>query len=130
MYNVLFVGTGKSPTPDKKARVSGINALFGSFCVNKPIVTEQDKVKMEVQSYQTATNASFEECPLEWWQHMSKKCPNLVRLAHRYHCIPATVIFNGCHSIKDYMTYSSKRASLNVNMIDPLLFLHANRVLF
>ncbi|XP_065225477.1 E3 SUMO-protein ligase ZBED1 [Planococcus citri] len=121
---------GKSPSTDKKARLSGINALFGSFTVSKPAVTDQDRVKMEVQSYQTASNASFEECPLEWWQLMNKKCPNLIRLAHRYHCIPATVIFNGCHSVKEYMSYSSKRASLNVNMIDPLLFLHTNRVLF
>lgn len=115
---------------DKNRRHSGINTLFGSFCVNKPNLTAQDKVKMEVQYYQTATSAMLEECPLEWWQHMSGKCPNLVRLAHKYHCVPAIVIASGTHSIREYINFYFKRASLKINMIDPVLFLHSNRVLF
>lgn len=81
---------------------------------------------MEVQYYQTENSALLEECPLEWWQRMSNKCPNLIRLAHKYHCVPAMIVQKSSHTIREYINFIFQRASLKINVIDPLLFLHSN----
>ncbi|KAK7576333.1 hypothetical protein V9T40_012619 [Parthenolecanium corni] len=114
-------------TPKKTSRISGINSLLGNICVHKPTMTLEDRIKGEVSHYQTECSALLEECPLDWWRHMSNKCPNLSRLAYRYHCVPAIITRTGNHSLLDYIKFHQKRSVLNVNIADALLFLHSNK---
>lgn len=114
-------------TPKKSSRISGINSLLGNICANKPTMTIADRIKAEVSHYQTECSALLEECPLDWWRHMSNKCPNLSRLAYRYHCVPAVITRTGNYSLLDYIKFHQKRSILNVNVADALLFLHSNK---
>lgn len=113
--------------PKKASRVSGINSLLGNICAHKPALTLQDRIKGEVSQYQSESSAVLEQCPLDWWYHMSNKCPNLSRLAYRYHCIPAVVTHAGNYSLLEYIKFHQKRSNLNVDVADALLFLHSNK---
>lgn len=119
--------TEAQSTPKKSSRLSGINSLLGNICANKPTLTIADRIKAEVSHYQTEGSAQLEECPLDWWRHMNSKCPNLSRLAYRYHCVPAVITRTGNYSLHDYIKFYQKRSVLNVNVGDALLFLHSNK---
>jgi len=121
------ISSPEKSLPRKSGR-SSINALFGNFRVIKPALSLEDKVKIEVTHYQNQTAAPLEECPLEWWQLMRNKCPNLNRLASKYHCVPAIIMWHsGCRSYKDYCAFHRKRSQLRTNVVDSLLFLHSNK---
>lgn len=113
----------------KQNRLSGINVLFGNFQAKKFELTKEEKVKLEINHYKTESGALLEECPLEWWQRMSNKCPNLIRLAQKYHCVPSSTVLNGNQSVRDYLLFYHKRASLKQNTVDSLLFLNSNRAI-
>lgn len=117
----------KNISTKKYGRTSGINVLFGNFCINSPNLSQEEKIKMEVSHYRNESTALLEECPLEWWQHMNNKCPNLIKLAYKYHCVPAIVTRNSNYTIQDYLKFYEKRAALNVNIADQLLFLYFNK---
>lgn len=123
--------SSEKSTPAKKSKCSSINALFGNFCTVKPTLTLQDKVKVEVSHYQNESNALLEECPLEWWQHMRNKCPNLSRLALKYHCVPAIIMWNsGNCNFDEYSSFYRKRGLLKSSIADSMLFLHSNKFIF
>lgn len=112
----------------KKTNRSSINALFGSFYVVKPSLSLEEKVKIEISHYKNENNALLEECPLEWWQHMRNKCPNLSRLALKYHCVPAIVMWNsGSRNFDDYTSFYRRRGLLKANVVDSILFLNSNK---
>lgn len=112
----------------KRTGRSSINALFGNLSTNKPALSLEDKVKIEVAHYQNENGALLEECPLEWWQLMRSKCPNLSRLASKYHCVPAIVMwYSGCRTFKEYAVFCRKRSLLKTNLLDSLLFLYFNK---
>ncbi|KAK7575623.1 hypothetical protein V9T40_011909 [Parthenolecanium corni] len=113
--------------PKKTSRLSGINSLLGNICAHKSTLTIEDRIKAEINQYQSESSAVLEQCPLDWWCHMSNKCPNLSRLAYRYHCIPAVVTHTGHYSLLEYIKFHQKRSVLNVDVADALLFLHSNK---
>ncbi len=110
----------------KKGRTS-INSLFGNICMTKPTLSVDDKIKAEVSHYQNEGNALLEECPLEWWRRLNNRCPNLTRLANKYHCVPAIVIHRSNLTVQEYLKFHQKRSSLSANVVDTLLFLHVNK---
>lgn len=114
-------------TPKRTSRLSGINSLLGNICVSQPTMSQEDRIKAEVVTYQTESSAPLEECPLDWWRHMSNKCPNLSRLAYRYHCVPAVITRAANCSLPEYMKFHQKRSILSVEVADALLFLHSNK---
>ncbi len=113
---------------EKSPNSSGINVLFGNFQAKKITATAEEKASAEVAQYQSENGALLEECPLEWWQRMNNKCPNLIRLAQNYHCVPARVTYDS-RTVKDYISFCYKRATLKTNILDSLLFLHVNKCL-
>lgn len=116
----------EKPTTKKPGR-SSINALFGSFQPKPEALSLDEKVKIEVTHYTNQPAPDLEDCPLEWWQLMRNKCPNLNRLASKYHCVPAIVMwYSGSRTYKDYCTFYRKRSQLKTNVVDSLLFLHSN----
>lgn len=121
-------GLCRKSDQDKRRKLSGINALFGNnFSVVKQESSAEAAVKMEIDIYRSRSSALLEECPLEWWQSMKKKCPNLVNLAYRYHCVPAVVLSSFQFDLKNYIVFYSQRASLPLHVADSLLFLNINK---
>lgn len=111
----------------KPTRLSGINVLFSDFQIKKQPSTPENKIKQEVSFYEAQDSALLEMCPLEWWQNMNNKMPNLVRLARKYLCVPAMITLPGYNNIEEYTRCYDKRAALRFNVVDHLLFLHFNR---
>lgn len=113
----------------RKRKQSGINALLGNnFQVAKQEPSHDGGVEMEISTYRSQSSALLEECPLEWWQGMTRKCPNLIRLANKYHCVPALTMVGSQLSLKNYIIFCSQRATLPVHLADSLLFLNINKL--
>jgi len=110
-----------------KSRVSGINSLLGNICALTPVMSVEERIRTEIAHYQTERGASLEECPLDWWHHAGNKCPNLSRLAYRYHCVPAIVTRTGNQSLAESMKFHQKRSALHADTADAILFLHSNK---
>jgi zinc finger BED domain-containing protein 1 (E3 SUMO-protein ligase ZBED1) len=62
--------------------------------------------------------------PLEWWAMNDKTFPLIGQLARRYLCIPATSAPSERLFSSAGMTISKRRASLNPDAADSLVFLH------
>ncbi|KAK7583967.1 hypothetical protein V9T40_004930 [Parthenolecanium corni] len=130
LLSTLVNEHGLSYQTNNRSRPSGINVLFGNNSnEEKREPSHEGIVGMEISTYRSQSSALLEECPLEWWQGMSKKCPNLVRLANRYHCVPAITMLGSDFSLKNYVTFCSQRATLPVHLADSLLFLNVNKLL-
>ncbi|XP_014211665.1 zinc finger BED domain-containing protein 1 [Copidosoma floridanum] len=113
------------PTP-KKSRPSGMERLLGGLRPTKTTMTPHEKASLEIAQYQSESALYIDYCPLEWWSKVSAKCPNLGKIASRYNCVPLCCPPLSRISTEMQMAYSAKRAALPPQLIDKLLFLHAN----
>ncbi|XP_058793121.1 E3 SUMO-protein ligase ZBED1-like [Phymastichus coffea] len=110
----------------KKSRLSGLESLLGGYCAIKREMTVQEKAELELAQYQSEATASLDNCPLQWWEKASAKCPNLGNVASRYNCVPVCAPPPCRIPAEAQIVYHAKRAALPPYIVDKLLFLHAN----
>ncbi|XP_011149169.1 zinc finger BED domain-containing protein 1 isoform X2 [Harpegnathos saltator] len=84
------------------------------------------KADLEMVQYQSESTAPLDYCPLQWWAKVSAKCPNLGKLASRYHCVPACCAPPTRIPADVQILYDTRRAAIPPHLIDKLLFLHGN----
>jgi hypothetical protein len=100
--------------------------LLGGLCATKNGMPAEEKADLELIQYQSEATASLDSCPLQWWLKTSAKCPNLTKLANKYHCVPACCAPPTRIPPDMQIQYDTKRAALPPHLIDKLLFLHGN----
>ncbi|XP_020286493.1 zinc finger BED domain-containing protein 1-like isoform X2 [Pseudomyrmex gracilis] len=115
--------------PSKKSRLSGMELLLGGLCSTKSGMSAEEKADLELVQYQSESPAPLDYCPLQWWAKVSAKCPNLAKLANRYHCVPACCAPPTRITADMQIQYDTKRAALPPHLIDKLLFLHGNHTM-
>ncbi|XP_015116144.1 zinc finger BED domain-containing protein 1 [Diachasma alloeum] len=112
--------------PNKKPRLSGMELLLGNLCSTKIGMPAKEKANLELVQYQSEPAAALDNCPLQWWSQMSAKCPNLSKLARRYHCVPACCAPSSRIPAEAQVLHDSRRSALPPHLVDKLLFLHGN----
>ena len=55
-----------------------------------PVISVQQCIMSELQTYSTTSKIDFEEDPLKWWKFHSSEYPCLSKLAKKYLCVCAT----------------------------------------
>lgn len=118
------------PSVDRKPRLSGIGLLLGNLCSPKGNLSKPEKAQLEFSQYQSEPAASFDVCPLQWWSATRTKCPNLAQLARNFTCVPASTIPTHLLAANKRALFTMRRASINPEHVDKILFLHANQKLF
>jgi hypothetical protein len=117
-----------TPSSSKK-KVSGMELLLGELC--SPVKQEfrpKDRASLELNQYTSENPVPFDENPLTWWQGAESKCPNLVKLAKKYTCVPACAIPTNRIPIKEREKFERQRASLSHELVDKMLFLNGNLI--
>lgn len=109
--------------------VQSMELLLGGLCATKTGMPAEEKADLEVVQYQSESIAPLDHCPLQWWSKVSAKCPNLAKLASRYHCVPACCAPPTRIPADVQIQYDTKRAALPPHLIDKLLFLHGNHTM-
>ncbi|XP_032666252.1 zinc finger BED domain-containing protein 1 isoform X2 [Odontomachus brunneus] len=115
--------------PIKKSRSSAgtIGILLGAYCVSQTGgMPAEKKADLEIVQYHSETTAPLDYCPLQWWAKVSAKCPNLGKLASRYHCVPACCAPPTRIPADVQILYDMRRAAIPPHLTDKLLFLHGN----
>ncbi|XP_072756638.1 E3 SUMO-protein ligase ZBED1 [Anoplolepis gracilipes] len=125
----ISIKTEDETVQSKKPRVSGMELLLGGLCATKSGIPAEEKADLEVVQYQSESIAPLDYCPLQWWSKVSAKCPNLAKLASRYHCVPACCAPPTRIPVDVQIQYDTKRAALPPHLIDKLLFLHGNHTM-
>ncbi|KAM0731633.1 E3 SUMO-protein ligase ZBED1 [Formica fusca] len=125
----ISIKTEDETVQSKKTRVSGMELLLGGLCATKTGMPAEEKADLEVVQYQSESIAPLDHCPLQWWSKVSAKCPNLAKLASRYHCVPACCAPPTRIPADVQIQYDTKRAALPPHLIDKLLFLHGNHTM-
>lgn len=109
--------------------IAGMEQLLGSLCAVKTRIPAEEKADLELVQYQSESIAPLDYCPLQWWAKISAKCPNLAKLASRYHCVPACCATPTRIPADMQIQYDTRRAALPPHLIDKLLFLHGNHTM-
>lgn len=125
----ISIKTEDETVQSKKTRVSGMEFLLGGLCATKAGMPAEEKADLEIVQYQSESVAPLDNCPLQWWFKVSAKCPNLAKLASRYHCVPACCAPPTRIPADIQIQYNTKRAALPPHLIDKLLFLHGNHTM-
>ncbi|KAL6447372.1 hypothetical protein ACFW04_001530 [Cataglyphis niger] len=125
----ISIKTEDETVQSKKTRLSGMELLLGGLCATKTGMPAEEKADLEVVQYQSESIAPLDHCPLQWWSKVSAKCPNLAKLASRYHCVPACCAPPTRIPADIQIQYDTKRAALPPHLIDKLLFLHGNHTM-
>lgn len=89
-------------------------------------VGEQRYHANEVDRYYLEAPMQLDEDPLTWWKSKQTQYPNLSQIARRYLCIPCTSVpcerlFSDAGNV-----ITKKRASLDPETVEKLMFLYEN----
>ncbi|KAF4527733.1 hypothetical protein B566_EDAN012996 [Ephemera danica] len=112
-----------------KKKISGMEILLGELC--SPVKKEfrpADKAALEFNQYTSEPHVPFDENPLTWWHATQSKCPNLIKLAHRYTCVPACAMPASRIRCEEREKFNRQRATLSVEIVDKMLFLNGNLI--
>lgn len=101
--------------------------LLGQVCGIKREVNPSEKANLEFSQYVGEPTAMLDCCPLQWWKKTSVKCPNLVKIAYKYHSIPVCCSAPKRKTGDAEMSFNMKRAALPSRIVDKMLCLHGNQ---
>ena len=117
-------------TPPPKKRKNNLGTLFKDIELNEteqmPLISVEQQVKSELDSYITTSKLDFEEDPMNWWKSHNLEYPLLARLAKKYLCACATSspserLFSTSGNI-----VTPNRCSMKPDKVDMLTFLTRN----
>ena len=95
-------------------------------CDSSFSVSLTDLVVGELTRYKAEPVAELKEKPLEWWRTHHRSYPRLAKMAQKYISIVATSVpSERLFSIAGIIV-SAKRAALDPENVETLLFLHDN----
>ena len=86
----------------------------------------EEEEKSEFSRYDKVPQISFKSDPLAFWNANKTKYPGAAKLARRYLAIPATSVPSERVFSKAGNIVTKKRASLDPDLVEKLLFLHYN----
>ncbi|MBN3282620.1 ZBED1 protein, partial [Polyodon spathula] len=113
--------------PSKKLKTLGSLFKANPSGPSAPtLVSEKDKILLELNHYLLSPLADSESDPLIWWKAQQANFPRLCKLAQKYLCIPATSsaserVFSTCGSV-----VTCKQTRLKPDAVDRLVFLAKN----
>jgi hypothetical protein len=116
------------PPPQKKRKTLG--SSFKDNDQNEeeqaPVISIEQRVRKELESYSISPKLDFEEDPLQWWRMHNIEYPCLSRLAKKYLCVCAT----SCPSERLFSTSGNivtpSKCSMKPDTVDMLTFLANN----
>ena len=112
----------------KKPKLSALDELFGDIFVVKvePAKSVNERVSLEVKTYETEAQLELRSCPLSWWNINSPKYPLLSDVAKYFLGIPATSVASERVFSTAGDIVCAQRATLDSNNVDMLIFLKKN----
>jgi len=97
-------------------------------CLRGDIVTEEQRAptsnELEIEAYLCEPVRTQD--PLDWWKFHEHKFPKIAVIARRYLCIPATEVPSERSFSAAGNTVTKRRAALDPDKVDELLFIHKN----
>ncbi|XP_058874176.1 E3 SUMO-protein ligase ZBED1-like isoform X1 [Acipenser ruthenus] len=125
-------GASNTETESQEAPAKKLKTLGSLFKANtsgpraSKLVSEKDKIVLELNHYLLSPLADSESDPLIWWKAQQTNFPRLCKLAQKYLCIPATSaacerVFSTCGNI-----VTCKQTRLKPDTVDKLVFLAKN----
>ena len=84
---------------------------------------EEDSVSVEINRYKSEMQISSASSPLAWWRDRQTSFPLLSQVAKLYVSVPALL---GTENETTERWYQRQRRSIRPNLIEPIVFLHAN----
>ena len=91
-----------------------------------PIISKDQQISNEIQTYIGAARLDFEQNPLLWWKTHGESYPFLKQLARKYLCVCATSAASERLFSTSGNVISSLRVSLKPEKVEMLTFLSKN----